>query len=132
MKKEISNKNLKLIEMGISNKKCFEHFFIDEYNLNREVCKLFDTLCSSLIIRNIASIREILQGLDYIYTSLSIEPTPDQISHDIDNDLLTINVTNNNEEVLIYMAPNGDYYAYNLTNDYPEDGEEFEKRMGWQ
>lgn len=100
--------------------------------LRDEDFELADTLCRIVIENKIneKSIRPFIHGIVYIYTSISIEPTAEQIKHDVSGGTLTVNIVNN-ENVLIYMKENGDYYAYNLLKDSPDGGEELEKDMGW-
>lgn len=100
--------------------------------LRDEDFDLADTLCRIVIENKIdeTSIRSLIHGIVYIYTSILVEPTADQIKRDISDGSLTINIVNN-QDVLIYMKENGDYYAYNLLKDSPDEGEELEKGMGW-
>lgn len=122
-----NNELLKMTINGLYGKGCKNAIFLTDEHL-----ELMDTLCRIIIENKIneKSIKPFIHGVVYIYTSVLVEPTADQIKRDISDGTLTVNIVNN-ENVLIYMKENGDYYAYNLCHDVPDGGEELEKGMGW-
>lgn len=74
----------------------------------------------------------VMMAIQYIYSKMNIPSNLcGRVSKDTFENALTVNQNNKGDEILVYMYPNGDYYAYNLTNNHPEDGEQFETEMGW-
>ena len=122
-----NNELLKMTINGLYGKGCKNAIFLDDEDL-----ELIETLCRIVSENKIdeTAIKPFIHGIVYIYTSVLVEPTADQIRRDISDGTLTVNIVNN-ENVLIYMKENGDYYAYNLFNDSPDEGESLEKGMGW-
>lgn len=101
--------------------------------LRDEDLEILDTLCQIVIDNKIneKSIIPFIHGIEYIYSSILIEPTAERIKLDISDGTLTVNIINYDESGLVYLKENGDYFVYNITNDSPDGGEEFEKSMGW-
>lgn len=123
----INNEKLKMIINRLYGKGC-------KNLLDDEELDIIDTLCKITIDNKISdpgTIKHLINGIDFIYSSIPLNLTAEQIKADIGDDTLTINKSNKNETILTYMFPNGDYYAYNMSNDAPDGGEEFEKEMGW-